>query len=85
MSDVDDWFDDVHAKEEPDCCACNDSGRIHYGRRYRRLRRPRRCRSCCPTRFELWRSRTFGPFSPLWRLRHWWRWRDVPYSDEAPF
>ncbi len=40
-------------KEEPDCGGCNDSGEVliirpGHAARYRR------CRSCRPTRFELW-------------------------------
>ena len=82
-----DWYDDmpITVKEEPDCGACNDAGVIWLNRRYRPYRKPRRCPSCDPTRLELWRSRVIGPFGPSWRLRHWWRWRNVPYSDEPPF
>lgn len=71
----DDWYDDmpVYDKEEPDCGACNDSGVTYRGRR---------CRSCRPTRVDIWRWRLGEPY---------WRWRrrrqalHSPYSDEAPF
>lgn len=69
-------------KEEPDCGGCNDSGEVlvirpGYAARYRR------CRSCRPTRFELWRA------SVRWRARRMLDvvlpWRRRRYDDEAPF
>jgi hypothetical protein len=76
--DDDDWYDDMpdqHAKEEPDCGACNDSGAIY-------LDGGRRCRSCRPTRLEAWWSRS------KWRYRE-WRFRRragvSKYADEPPF
>lgn len=64
---ADDWWDDepVYVKEEPDCPACNDAG----------------CRSCEPTRLDLWRS------SIRWRL-HRLRarvGRRTTFDNEHPF
>lgn len=46
------WYDDPPRppKEEPDCYSCNDGG----------------CRSCQPTRLDVWRSEA------RYRLRHLW-------------
>lgn len=70
--DPDDYYDDnlTWFKDEPDCYACNDTGAIYPG--------GKRCRSCCPTRLQIWWSN--------WRWRRRQRWmRDLPYSDQPPF
>ena len=71
-----DWYDDrpINVKEEPDCGACNDSGRTYPG--------GKRCRSCDPTwmQHQWWRL--------TWRYREWRfrrRVRGSTYSDEPPF
>ncbi len=81
LDDGYDPFDDVPAKDEPDCFACFDRGTVGPGFVSRLVgRRWMRCPSCNPTRLTIlyWRS-------GLWRLRGLLRRRLVEYSDEPPF